>query len=447
MALVPTKQNYTRLDLATYSLKWLALAGLVSMAILSVYSARGLYADGSYFLLQILQAHGFYFDDRARIFAEILNQSPVVIPIWAGVTDLNLLIRLHSVGLIALPLAVWLIALVVQIHSERFWFLLLGFCVSYLVSGFFSAGEYSLMFAVSALVWSLLWVKTPNMSAALVIAASCFFLIRAYEGVVFLAPVLLPLVAMRMLESSQERKVAVPLAIAACCLVVATVLAVEAILFPRIPANLAGAVDITYAARSWNFVYALGACFLVAVLVTFRLAGRYATALTYVSVGLSLAFLLFPNQWNEPLMDYASRTLSGVTLAVVFLGGSLVSSKRLEANQVVGPAVAITAFCAYLTLSIPLVSKSIAWIEWASAFEDEASAATGFIPIDQTNLWASATGPQFSWVWTNPSLSVLLRGNSSGGIKNSLTYTGWQPFDPEKGVELLGGYVKNGRLL
>jgi hypothetical protein len=120
------------------------------LGVLGVYVARGLYADGAYFLFSILSSHGFVDDDKPRLFALLITQVPLVMAMKIGINDLNLLIRLHSFGLIIFPLVFWLAALKIQMKTELFWIFVAEFSVSYLCSGFFAIGEYNLCYSMAA---------------------------------------------------------------------------------------------------------------------------------------------------------------------------------------------------------------------------------------------------------------------------------------------------------
>jgi hypothetical protein len=87
----------------------------------------------------------------------------------------------------------------------------------------------------------------------------------------------------------------------------------------------------------------------------------------------------------------------------------------------------------FLTLTVPFAIANYGFMQWAKKFEREAMGLTVSTPIEKTKIntdhgWNSG----FNWMWTNPSLSILLRGNAEAVIMNNSAHTGWQPFDPEK---------------
>jgi hypothetical protein len=98
-----------------------------------------------------------------------------------------------------------------------------------------------------------------------------------------------------------------------------------------------------------------------------------------------------------------------------------------------------------LSLFLPFLLASIVYSfdfsKWIRIFEIEAKKSSGWAYIEDVRpIYFSDHNEKFSWGWTNPSLSIILRGDASGGILNSKSYTGWQPFDPFSLKETPIGY-------
>ena len=64
------------------SLKFLAMAIIVLIAIVGVYAARGMYSDGSFWLVEMLPRGGIYIFDPHRAYVQVLVQAPVALAIW-----------------------------------------------------------------------------------------------------------------------------------------------------------------------------------------------------------------------------------------------------------------------------------------------------------------------------------------------------------------------------
>src|SRR5262252_6924286 len=82
------------------------------LALWHSWESRGLFVDGSAFLVQIARREWFFDFYAPRLYATVVGQAPAIAGIWLGVTDLHLLARLLSLGLFALPTAMYHLALV-----------------------------------------------------------------------------------------------------------------------------------------------------------------------------------------------------------------------------------------------------------------------------------------------------------------------------------------------
>src|SRR5215813_3655140 len=82
------------------------------LALWHSWESRGLFVDGSAFLVQIARREWFFDFYMPRLYAMVLGQIPIVTGIFLGITDLHLLARLLSIGLFAVPTALYHLALV-----------------------------------------------------------------------------------------------------------------------------------------------------------------------------------------------------------------------------------------------------------------------------------------------------------------------------------------------
>ena len=86
---------------------------LWACALWQSWECRGLYADGSVYLLEIILADGVYVADigEPREHAIFVTQLPALLAIKLGVTDLHRLAQLYSLGLFGVPTALYSLAL------------------------------------------------------------------------------------------------------------------------------------------------------------------------------------------------------------------------------------------------------------------------------------------------------------------------------------------------
>lgn len=413
-------------------LRCAVLLAIVALAVSGVWSARGLYGDGAYFLLQILKTDGFWTTDPPRLFANLILQAPVVAALQAGVHDLNGLIRLHSAALVVLPLAAWAGALLVLVRSPCFWPFVWAFSATYLGTGFFAAGEYNLTYGMTALCAALLVADGPMRTAAVVVLVGlAAALMRSYEAMVFLGPLLCVASAGRLLlRIDTSAAVRAGLLLAALLFAVGTAVAAWSILYPSSPGNLAGAAAIKQVVRTPQVVYTC----LVGVAVLVVLASRRPSSRRAALIGaavLSAVFVSMPMLWLPADMHYVSRAMAGLGLfAILLITFAWHFSARIGWRTAAEPdaAASVIPFLLFTSLLMPFLAHTIGFRDWARTFESEVTARTGRVPIETTAVYRGGVFDAYNWPWTNPALSVVLRaGPASAVISNPVAYRGWQP--------------------
>lgn len=79
----------------------------------SVAEMRGMFADGSNYIVHILSSEDFYLLEPARKLVQLLQQSLLILGIRAGITDVPTLVRLFTLGALGWPIILtgscWLI--------------------------------------------------------------------------------------------------------------------------------------------------------------------------------------------------------------------------------------------------------------------------------------------------------------------------------------------------
>lgn len=408
----------------------LALAAILALAALSVIAAKALLADGSYAMLGILKAQGYWDFDRARAHAMVLTQTPAVLAIKAGARDVVALIYAFSLGLVGVPALLWLAALAMQWRSCLFWTLLMGFCVTHLTSGFCSIGEYNTAYALTAFCASAMVRPVMGVFASAALTLAALALTRSYESTAYLGPLLAAIAAERLWRRGREARHAerAALIVSLALFVAGAAIAARSIMHPRDPGNLAHASTFSWVLTNGHVILMalVGSIYLTADACPPR--ARMATA----AIGLtaSVAYVALPGLWNSAEMSYASRTVSGLMLFVLLA----VEWLRFRRDCGAGPscsARAMLALSLFAAATVPAFVHTYRFGAWLRSYEKIALASTGWVAIDETA--AGRDGGYlagYHWGWTSPSLSIVLRADAEGGLLNSPSYTGWDPFDP-----------------
>ena len=174
---------------AAYRVVVLLVWGLAAYA---TVTCRGLFWDGSSFLVNILD-HGHFHDFyAARSHVDWVTQLPVLLLAKLGVRDTRLLATAYSMALFALPAALYHLALARVRHDA----VLLGIVVAalavvYLPTSFFIIGEYNATFAAVTAGMAVALTRRENrLGDTVLLCGLGLFCVRSYEAMVYLGPLL-----------------------------------------------------------------------------------------------------------------------------------------------------------------------------------------------------------------------------------------------------------------
>jgi hypothetical protein len=382
---------------------------------------------------------GFYIFDTHRAFAQYMVEWPVYIAIKLGVHDLNILIRVHSFGFVAIPVMFWCGALILQLRTPVFWLLALACSVTYLRSGFFAAGEFNLTYGLVALSMAMILKKHVSIFQSLILLCSAVVLIYAYESMLFIGVFLFVTCVVRLMSNQYDsRLIKFAMSLSGCFYLFAAYIGVRSTFYDRAE-NLRATIN--YGALFEPHVLYLImmiACAALMLIGPLRYAAK--VAVTVMAAILSILYILFILRWDTSgisygFYSYAYRSLGAFMLLGILGLAWLISAFPALAKQPVVnvsvPLLACIVSLVFLQQSGTLLFHTAGYYRWLKTFEAAAITVDGLVPIDQTILgqgYGSISG--YNWPWSNATLSVLLRGNAEGMITNASNFDGWQTFDP-----------------
>jgi hypothetical protein len=163
---------------------------LWALAVNATIASRGLFWDGSPFMVNILdlgQVHDFY---TARAHVDWVTQLPLLLLSELGVRDTRLLAMVYSAALFGLPTGLYHAALA-RVKDDA---VLLGIVIAviatvYLPTSFFIIGEYNTTFAAVALAMAVALTPTPTrLGDAVLLCLLGLLCVRSYETMVYLGP-------------------------------------------------------------------------------------------------------------------------------------------------------------------------------------------------------------------------------------------------------------------
>jgi len=445
-----------RLEVPVRAITGPILAGFAALGIYAGLELRGLYADGSAFLLQMMVRGDFFFANPPRRVTHLLQQLPVVLAMRLGVTDGAVLGQLFGLAMHLVPLALVAACYGLLPRGKKAYFL---FPLFHYLAGSEAAAFAGIVEAplASAYFWFLLFLIVFRSAPSWVLALAALPPLSLHEAFVFLGPVLSLGAGWRAHgERSQGRRV-VYWALALWFLIIA---GMELSYIVDVPdpssrdsflgtmLSLGFLVDFGsgFGHGGVNVPALLGIVALAAAWLAGRLERR--ASLIIAGFGVLAALLVAATAVSDallaPAIQFAARGLGAVLslpLAALLLL-SLRSSGWAEAwaRPAVVPIVLVLAIgqLGWQALGIWYWSRYVADVRAVLSTHRGLVSwpqAVASLPPDRARLlW------RFSWYWTNPSLSLVLspHGKVDALIDNPVA-VGWQPFDPANPNELPAG--------
>jgi hypothetical protein len=436
-----------------------AVGLLWGLALWYSWECRGLFVDGSAFLVQIARREWFFDFYGPRLYAMVVGQIPVITALFLGVTDLHFLAQLLSLGLFALPTALYHIALMrVKNDPVLLAAVLASIGVVFMTTSFFIVGEYNTAYAIAiAVAVRLATAERPTVADGAFLLAVGVLAVRTYEVMLYLGPLLAAMVVWSVRRAPSRPLFATGLhLLAAALFLLGMVVAADSLIYPFSQDHLSKtASTVLDAWQNIQFDLALGAAVVIcgwAVVRPAELGGKTP----YLFAGLFLLLLAlspllaFTDTLVRPhaKSQYVARSLAGVVVAaIVVLIWAYKSrlGKRIAAFSALGrPDVArrLLAFGCLLVVAI-LPSNTYLTFEWRSYLDTVRTTVrnqSGVVAFEGTPL----AKPPFEMLvesWILPSQSLALRAKRGDGIiAPPRGFNSWQPFPPAEPYPL-GPYV------
>jgi hypothetical protein len=428
---------------------------LWALALWHSWCCRGLFVDGSAFVVQIVQREWFFDFYPPRLFAMIVAQVPMVMALRLGVTDLHVLSILLSLGLFGLPTLIYQFAL----HRAKedpvlLAVVLAAIGVVFMTTSFFIVGEYNSAYAIAMLVVvhlvTIREMKTQDAFGMLLVG---ILAIRTYEAMIYLGPILAVMIVWTMW--SRRGRPVLPTAIyllTAVCYVLGMCVAVDSVVHPHSASHLAETYET--AVNFWQnmqFDLALGGALIViawglikpADLTRFR---PYLFA-TIPVVLLALSPLLaITDTLIRPLAksQYVARSAGGLVIVAMLLfvwGYRGPFTNRLKAFDVLAMPASARRFLAFACLLVVSVLPSDlllthTWVGFLDALREAVRTHRGVVAFEDTSL---SRRPHLLLVenWALPSQSLVVRTESGDGVvAPPRGFNEWEPFPASQAPDL-----------
>ena len=423
---------------------WVALAAALAAILLAQIWAgialRGLYADGAYYVEQILLRHSFAVVEHSRSTSEILTQMPAVLTMWLGQGRIHAVAVAFSLATNLMPVALTLACLAVLPSGDRAFglFPVLIFLAASMSAAFASVADGP---TAAAYCWLLLLLilfgrlTRWRLFGILLLATGA---LRLHESMSFLGPIL-GVACLWRYRSTTNRAARIVLLLATALIAGGCMIAIHDVLHPRIAENRTALVQDLVSLR-WLLtgdgqinVMALAGLvgLLMSPVVVLRPYPRAIALTGSLLVFMALAIVAVAEP-PYPAAAFAARDNACLLTAPAMVVLLLMRGRgwRLPATT--------PLFLAILGLTIAAAdgTATAGWVGYTSAMRMALSTGRGIVPWRDAVAklpvrQASALG-RYAWPWSTPLMSVWLApGPAITTIIANPPGVTWQPFNPE----------------
>jgi hypothetical protein len=431
---------------------------LWGVAAYATVTCRGLFWDGSSFLVNILDQGRFHDFYGARAHVDWVTQVPVLLLAELGVRDTRLLAMAYSAALFGLPTGLYHLALARVRHDA----VLLGIVVAvlaavYLPTSFFIIGEYNATFAAATVAMAVtLKVRNNRLGDAAFLCLLGVFSVRSYEAMVYLGPLLAAAILwMRRLEKDTATRILA--GIAALAFIAAAVVSAATIADYWSHPHFIKVRSMTFDFwQNLQFVIPLAGLAVSTVVALARpawLLGR-GPLIVMETTAVVLAStpwwrLLHEHSILYPPAHYLAREAAGLLLAVMLACMWLHAAWQRTPPRVLVtlrlPAVSRRLVASMTALviaaAIPDMVLTGLWSDYLGRMRDLVDSRQGFVRADTLPLldWPDKL---FAQDWSLPAMSAIVsRTPGQAYLRVDNDFQSNPPFDPACGtLPRLKGY-------
>ncbi len=428
------------------------------LAAYATVTCRGLFWDGSSFLVNILDQGRFHDFYGARAHVDWVTQVPVLLLAELGVRDTRLLAMAYSAALFGLPTGLYHLALARVRHDA----VLLGIVVAvlaavYLPTSFFIIGEYNATFAAATAAMAVtLTVRENRLGDAAFLCLLGVFSVRSYEAMVYLGPLL----AAAILWSRRPQKnpaTRILAGIAALAFIAAAVVSAATIADYWSHPHFIKVRSMTFDFwQNLQFVIPLAGLAVSTVVALVRPAWLQGRG-PLIVVGIAAVVLASTPWWRllhehsilYPPAHYLAREAAGLLLAVMLACMWLHVARQRRPPRILVtlrlPAVSRRLVAAMTVLvvaaALPDVVLTGLWSDYLGRMRDLVDSRQGIVRASEQPIldWPDKL---FAQDWSLPAMSAIVsRRPGQAYLRVDNDFQSNPPFDPACGtLPRLKGY-------
>lgn len=433
---------------------------LWTLAAYNAFECRGLFWDGSAFLVNLLDSEWFHDFYAARAHVDWLTQAPMLLLAEAGVRDTRLLAMAYSASLFAVPAALYHFALARVRHDVPLLVVVVAIVAGvYLPTSFFIVGEYNVTFAaVTATMAVTLTAGIRSVRDVVILCVLGALCLRSYEAMIYFGPLLAAAIVWASRRATDaDFAIRVLYAVAALAFVGAAVVSTATIVdywdHPHFSEVRSTSIEFW---RNMQFAIPL-AGFAICGVAGLRNPAWLRKRGPMVVLGVVALLLAVSPWWRDvhppsilyPPSHYVARQAAGVLLAVLLGGMWLLVAWRRNPPSVLTTlreapvARRMLALVTALTFAaaVPDVALTRLWADYLGGLRHLVNERTGIVRAE--------TLPQYAWPnklffqdWSFPALTAAIsRTPGKAYVVSDQDYLSNPPFEPSCGLlPKLSGY-------
>jgi hypothetical protein len=410
----------------------------------SVSELRGMFADGSNYIVHVLASEDFYLLEPARKLVQLLQQSLLVLGIRAGVTDLPTLARLFTLGALGWPIILTGSCWFILPRGEKGWIIgpLINLVALCPMTSLAAIGEGMIASCLLWIIFFLVLFRTHTIwGAVFTISLTALGAVTHESAAIFFVGIA-AIAILRMRHSSAvERLTQLAISAAAiwsaCCLI-------SVILHPRDLVNLGdfliGILALAFVElHGVNLTAVATIVSLVSIFLIMRAKNKGGKAQPILLSSISLfvlaaALLLFLPEWTvTPMAQFSGRGLPvlGTTLLSFGLWASWRSGMKPE--LLLSKPALLMLFGLLVTQSVAQITMTRQWADTLGTVTRIIEQGEGRIPW-QTALETAAPRnlvlwKEMTWYSEIEALSLLLAPQGRvHALIDAPTSERWKPF-------------------
>ncbi len=410
----------------------------------SVSEMRGMFADGSNYIVHILTSEDFYLLEPARKLVQLLQQSFLVLGIRSGVTDLPTLARLFTLGALGWPIILTASCWLILPRGEKGWIIgpLINLVALCPMTSLAAIGEGMIASCLLWIIFFLVLFRTHSIwGAILAISLTALGAVTHESAALFFIGI--AAIAILRIRGGSAVERLTQFAISAAAIWSACYL-ISVILHPRDPANVAdfliGVLALAFVELhgvNLSAVATMVSC--VSIFGIMRAQSKVEKTQPIVLTSmiffvLAAAVLLFLPEWTvTPVAQFSGRGLPVLGTTVLSLGLWAGWRSGMKPEFLLSKPVLLVLCGLLLTQSVAQIMMTRQWANTLDIVTGIIERREGRVPW-QTALEAAAPRNPILWkemIWYSEvqALSLLLAPEGRvHALIDAPTFERWRPF-------------------